>query len=124
MEQGTYAYFYLLIVFFAMPVVGVAVLALSFCLARKVAKAGKPVARDGYAGGFYLLSSTRRRFPVRFAAAALAALSVNVFFLMLMPWILNMRAAGCSGLACALFFAAQGCAGFWYAVKKGAFEWK
>ena len=85
MEQGTYAYFYLLIVFFAMPVVGVAVLALSFCLARKVAKAGKPVARDGYAGGFYLLSSTRRRFPVRFAEAAWAALSVYVFFLMLMP---------------------------------------
>ena len=124
MEQGTYAYFYLPVVFLAMLIVGMVAVALSLFLARKAAKSVKPVAKDGYAGGFYLLSSTRRRFPLRFAAAALVVLLVDAFFLVLMPWILDVRAAGVAGFFVVLFFVAQGGAGFWYAVKKGAFEWK
>ena len=69
MEQSSHAYFYFLILFLTLMTIVGAVAFLSF---RTGGKNGRSVDADGYAGGFYLLSSARRRFPLRQALAVLA----------------------------------------------------
>jgi len=121
MEQSSHAYFCFLILFLTLAVIAGAVAVLPFRFGRK---SRRPAASDGYAGGFYLLSSVRRRFPMRLALAVLAFVLLEVAFLFLAAWALNVRIAGWGGFFVAALFAVQVGIGFWCAVKKGTFEWK
>lgn len=121
MEQSSHAYFYFLILFLTlMTIVGAA----AFLSFRTGGKNGRSVDADGYAGGFYLLSSARRRFPLRQALAVLAFVLADVAFLVVAAWALNAEQAGTDGFFAAAAFILQTGIGFWFAVKKGAFEWK
>lgn len=121
MEQSLHAYFCFLLLFLTLTAVVGAVAVLSFLFGRKKRRT---VAADGYAGGFYLLSSVRRRLPMRLILAVPLFVLLEVAFLFLTAWGMNIRAAGWGGFAVAAAFALQAGIGFRFAVKKGAFEWK
>lgn len=116
-----HAYFYFLILFVTLTAVVGAVAFLSFQTGRRK---GRCVDADGYAGGFYLLSSARRRFPVRQVFAVLAFVPAEVAFLITALWAMNAAEAGTDGFFAAGAFVLQAGVGFWFAVKKGLFSWK
>lgn len=121
MEQSLHAYFYFLILFLTLTLIVGAVAFLSFRTGRRK---DRRVDADGYAGGFYLLSSARRRFPARQILAVLTFVPAQVAFLLTAAWALNAEAAGADGFFAAGAFVLQTGIGFWFAVKKGLFEWK
>ena len=100
---------------------------LSLAAGRFLARRGRTETDDdhsNYAGGFDILSSAGRRFPLRFSFIALLFVLFNAEFMLLLPWAMALIPSGWSGFGAALLFVALWAVGFFYEVKKGALEWK
>ena len=103
MENVTHAYFYFLIFFVTALIVSAAALKFAAYLSFKLfGRYKQTVKNDGYAGGFYILSSVTSRFPVRFAFVALLFVLFNAEFLLLLPWAMSLRLSEGQGIATAL----------------------
>ena len=125
MEKVTHAYFYFLIFFVSALILGMAALKFAAFLSFKLfGRRRQVVKNDGYAGGFYILSSVTSRFPVRFAFIALLFVLFNAEFLLLLPWALSLHLSGGQGIITALSVVAFWGTGYFYEYKKGALEWK
>lgn len=125
MEQISHAYFYFFIFLLSAMLISIVTLKSVFFLARKITKpTPNNMTSDSYAGGFYLLSSVRQHFPLRFVFTALLFILFNAEFLLLLPWAVSLRISGWHGFAMALFFVLLWGIGYFYELKKGAFEWK
>ncbi len=125
MENITHAYFYFLIFFVTALLISVVALKFAAYLSLKLFGAEKNCAKnDGYAGGFYIISSVTSRFPVRFAFIALLFVLFNAEFLLLLPWAMSLQISQGQGILTALCVIVFWAIGYFYEYKKGALEWK
>ncbi len=125
MENVTHAYFYFLIFFITALLISAVVLKFAAYLSLKIFSSEKNcVKNDGYAGGFYIISSVTSRFPVRFAFIALLFVLFNAEFLLLLPWAMSLHLSQEHGILTALFVIIFWAIGYFYEYKKGALEWK
>ncbi len=121
----THAYFYFLIFFTTALIISAAALKFAAYLSFKLfGRRKQTVKNDGYAGGFYILSSVTSRFPVRFAFIALLFVLFNAEFLLLLPWAMSLRLSEEQGGVTALLVVIFWGVGYFYEYKKGALEWK
>ena len=125
MENTTHAYFYFLIFFLATLLFTAAAVRFAVFLSRKLFdRRGEKVEKDGYAGGFYQLSSVTTSFAMRFSFIALLFVLFNAEMLLMLPWAMSLQLSGDKGMMVASVVVAFWIAGYLYECKKGAFEWK
>ena len=125
MENVTHSYFYFLFFFLVALLLTAGMLALVAFLSRKLFENRKEsVKNDGYAGGFYILSTVNVRFSVRFAFIALLFVLFNAELLLLLPWAMSLHLSQEEGVLTALTLLVFWGVGYFYEYKKGALEWK
>lgn len=116
----THAYFYFLIFFTTALIISAAALKFAAYLSFKLfGRRKQTVKNDGYAGGFYILSSVTSRFPVRFAFIALLFVLFNAEFLLLLPWAMSLRLSEEQGGVTALLVVIFGASATFMNTKKG-----
>ncbi len=125
MENVTHAYFYFLIFFLTALLVSAMMLKFAAYLSIKLFGRQKEIVKnDGYAGGFYILSSETSRFPLRFVFIALLFVLFTAEFLLLLPWAMSLHLTRGQGIVTALLVVVLWGIGYFYEYKKGALEWK
>lgn len=125
MENVTHAYFYFLIFFVTALLVTAVSVKFAAYVSSKLFGCRKPtVKNDGYAGGFYILSSATSKFPVRFAFISLLFVLFSAEFLLLLPWAMALHLSEKQGSIIALLVILFWSVGYFYEYKKGALEWK
>ena len=127
MERLSHTYFYFLIFFAVLLILAGLTVRLSVVAGRFVQRyRARENADDNgnYAGGFDILSSAGRHFPLRFSFIALLFVLFNAEFILLLPWATSLIPSGWAGFGTAVLFVALWAAGFFYKIKKGALEWK
>lgn len=125
MENTTHAYFYFLIFFLAALLFTAGAVKFAAFLSHKLFdRRGETVKKDGYAGGFYLLSSVTTSFAMRFSFIALLFVLFNAEMLLMLPWAMSLQLSGNEGMMIASVVVAFWIAGYLYEYKKGALEWK
>jgi len=125
MENVTHAYFYFLIFFLAALLFTAGLIRFAAFLSRQLfGQRRESVKKDGYAGGFYLLSPVTASFSMRFSFIALLFVLFNAELLLLLPWAMSLQLSGKEGALVAFVVIVFWGAGYLYEYKKGALEWK
>ena len=125
MENITHAYFYFLIFFLTALLVTAGMVRFAAFLSRKLfGSRTEKTEKDGYAGGFYILSAVTTGFSMRFSFIALLFVLFNAELLLLLPWAISLRLSGGENIAVALTVIVSWGIGYLYEYKKGALEWK
>ena len=125
MENITHAYFYFLFFFLATLLVTAGMVRFAAFLSRKLfGRRKEDVKNDGYAGGFYVLSSVSTSFSMRFSFIALLFVLFNAELLLLVPWAMSWNLSMQEGIAVAFAVIVLWGIGYLYEYKKGALEWK
>ena len=78
---------------------------------------------EPYECGIKPLSDSRGRYTVRFYIIAILFVIFDVETIFLYPWAVRYRSLGWFGVAEVAVFLAILFVGYWWAYKKGAFEW-
>lgn len=113
-----------------LPLFAFFVLAILFPVATLlVAKLIRPavanaVKQEAYECGIPPASSSRGRYAVRFYIVAILFVIFDVETVFLFPWAVKYKALGWFGVAEVAVFLAILVAGYIWAYKKGALEWK
>jgi len=125
MENIAHVYFYFFIFFLAAFLLTAGMIRFAAFLSRRLyRRCVKHVEKDGYAGGFYILSPVTAHFPVRFAFIALLLVLFNAELLLLLPWAMSLRLSQEEGALAVFFVIVFWGIGYFYEYKKGALEWK
>jgi NADH-quinone oxidoreductase subunit A len=122
-DQGTapiYGYIPIVIFFLVAVLVPVALLGLSRLLQRRVFDRDKLMP---YECGIDPIGDARERFSVRFYMVAMLFLIFDVETIFLFPWAVIYDRLALFGLVEMLIFIAVLVVGYYYAWRKGAFEW-
>ena len=76
-----------------------------------------------YESGSPLFSDARIQFPMRYYIIAMLFVIFDIEIIFMIPWAVRFQSLGLLGLIEMLVFIGILLVGFWYAWKKGAFEW-
>jgi len=121
MEQLLLSYLPILIFIGLVVVVGIALMAGSFVIAKQEPDAEK---LSTYECGFEPFTDTRGRFDVRFYLVAILFIIFDLEVAFLFPWAISLGEIGAYGFWSMVVFLGVLTVGFIYEWKKGALEWE
>ena len=113
-------YFPVLVFVFIALAFGVGTLLISYFVQPKYPE---PEKLSTYECGSEPFSDARMPFPVRYYIFAMLFVIFDVEVIFFYPYAVNFRAMGFQGFFAVLMFVGVFLIGFFYVLKKGAFEW-